>query len=430
MKCLRCSTDNNLKERQANYGRCKNCNHTFAFEPVSMGGVKVTDAFFQKVLNDISVNNTLFYTPKQFLYFLDKRLKAKWSTWGELIVTYLFLGVFFIGVFGGVFSKSELKLSSFPIVSIIYNIIWIFNLFKVSNSQGSNYNVRRNYAIMLSIQGVFILIIGLVSSLFTDNSNIFLASVILGLLALLLGILQRIKARKIPNALLFGTQTIESWLERWASINNPITKLLSAPQLTISNTINTEHPDVTSYSFDRLVVSSSNEIAQMLIANNFHFENNCAILSINGYPSSIFDTVMQMLRRNPELTVYALHNASPWGVELVHQLRTSPTWFGESQLKIIDLGLSPRQIIKSRRSFFVRNGSKCAEAAQKIAPEVRQTLTKAELAWLEAGNFVELESFTPSRLIKILNRGITKSQAIDFNDSEEESIIYAVESFG
>ena len=40
------------------------------------------------------------------------------------------------------------------------------------------------------------------------------------------------------------------------------------------------NPDVSAYSFDRLVVCDSAIIAQFLIANNFHFENNCAVLSI------------------------------------------------------------------------------------------------------------------------------------------------------
>lgn len=43
--------------------------------------------------------------------------------------------------------------------------------------------------------------------------------------------------------------------------------------------------------------------------------------------SDIFETVMQMLSRNPELQLYTLHDASPRGVSLVHQLRTSSNWF-------------------------------------------------------------------------------------------------------
>lgn len=36
MKCINCGTDNKLKDRTANQGRCLKCNHLFAFEPTSM----------------------------------------------------------------------------------------------------------------------------------------------------------------------------------------------------------------------------------------------------------------------------------------------------------------------------------------------------------------------------------------------------------
>ena len=55
MKCVNCGADNNLKERTANQGRCKNCNHTFAFEPNSADiKYKFSDPFFQNIINDIS----------------------------------------------------------------------------------------------------------------------------------------------------------------------------------------------------------------------------------------------------------------------------------------------------------------------------------------------------------------------------------------
>ena len=65
MKCIRCGTDNNLRERTNNQGRCKNCSHLFAFEPAIMNEVKLTDGFFAKAINDISANETLYFTQKQ-----------------------------------------------------------------------------------------------------------------------------------------------------------------------------------------------------------------------------------------------------------------------------------------------------------------------------------------------------------------------------
>ncbi|MEO3706033.1 hypothetical protein [Trichormus azollae] len=80
---------------------------------------------------------------------------------------------------------------------------------------------------------------------------------------------------------------------------------------------------MTAYTFNRLVVCDNSSVAQLLIANNFHFESNCAILSITGCPQRIFSTTMQMLRPNPDLKVYALHDYSPKGISLAHRLRTS-----------------------------------------------------------------------------------------------------------
>ena len=68
--------------------------------------------------------------------------------------------------------------------------------------------------------------------------------------------------------------------------------------------------DLGDYSFDRAVICDRARTVDLLIANNFHFENNCAILSIGGYPKGPFELVRTMLKRNPKLQVFALHDAS------------------------------------------------------------------------------------------------------------------------
>lgn len=56
---------------------------------------------------------------------------------------------------------------------------------------------------------------------------------------------------------------------------------------------------------------------------------------------------MEMLRRNSELKVYALHNCSPTGIVLVRRLREEETWFPNPEIPIIDVGILPRQITRS-----------------------------------------------------------------------------------
>src|SRR5207245_2660049 len=99
-------------------------------------------------------------------------------------------------------------------------------------------------------------------------------------------------------------------------------------------------PDIGDYSFDRAVVCDRPETADILLAHNFHFENNCAVLAEGGYPERAFETVRAMLRKNPKIAVFALHDATPDGCALARRLRADEAWFrgiGE----VVDVGLRP-----------------------------------------------------------------------------------------
>lgn len=347
MKCISCDTDNNLRERTANLGRCKNCGHTFAFEPstVTQAKFKFTDKFFAKAIADISANGTLYFTPKQLLYFLSKRLTKKTDNINNFFFLFGFLGLY--GVIIGVLEST--KISLIGIISIIIGIILVFT------------------AVVISAK---------------------------------------------PRLVEISQDQFNYWLYRWQQVNDPIDKIL--PSLRDPVASNPVNSDISAYSFDRAVICDSAEIAQLLIANNFHFENNCAVLSITGYPQSIFSFVMQMLRRNPELKVYALHDASLNGVTLVHRLRTSPDWFENSNVMIYNVGLLPGKLLKNRK-LFVQTSEELALQAQQLPDQVRQNLSSTELKWLEQVKYVELEFFSPQGIIKILNKGIYRSQ--DSTDS-------------
>ncbi len=373
MKCIQCDDDNNLQDRTDNQGRCKNCNHPFAFEPTTMDAkIRFTDGFFAKTLTDISANDTLYFTPKQLLYLIQKRLVRK-----EVSVART----------SGILSGCVMTLFGFVLG---LNVFWIW----------------------------FILLP-------------------LGIYAFVAGVFMSPRRMRLASHTISKTM-LNAWLEQWQRVNPPPAKLLptpgSAPVLTSVD------DDVTAYSFDRVLVCDSVAIAQLLIANNIHFEHNCAVLSITGYPRTIFATTMTMLRRNPDLQVIALHNCSPRGVALVHELRTSPDWFAENTPMIFDLGLLPRQIEAARQQAYIQVSTDSAQAAKAMSSEVRQPLSETELQWLEAGYFVELESFTPQKLIQIVSRGIARLQNLG-EDVDENLIlvgdggssgtfIYAADNFG
>ena len=439
MKCINCGTDNKLKDRTANQGRCLKCNHPFVFEPTSMGTATITDYMFSKTLADISASYTLYFTPKQLLYFLDSRVRKKAFQPIVFWFLYLFFNVsvtlFFRGwvtLFFGVFT-------AVIVINLVYQAVTIWYLFNNTNSSRLNNASRKASAKTLQGLGVVILVVGISASLFVLNSfPVFSIVVILGLLSIFLGTRQLGNVENLPQQFLFSSIDLDGWLTKWQQINGKVDKVLTSQQEQIAPT--SINPDITAYSFDRLVVCDSANIAKLLIANNFHFENNCAILSITGYPQSIFNTTMEMLRRNPDLKVYAIHDCSPKGVSLVHHLRTSEKWFLNSNVTIIDLGLLPRQIIASQGKMFIRYSSQLKHEAKKLSVDICQSLTADELAWLHTGNFVELESFTPQKLIQVLRHGISGSLNLESDDSSIILIgdsginsgndIYMVESFG
>lgn len=422
MKCVECATNNSLSDRTKNSGRCKNCNHLFAFEPATVTDYKLafTDPFFKKAIEAISSQNMLFFTLKQFLYFIDKRLKSRPSANGLLAngtfgIFVYFIFSFFLAAISGSFintiSSSDTPIfENWQLVILIpltvCDIAWIWLFYGNSQSLPQTISRKRINAKHLQTLGVIILVKGISLSLMLNYFPGYIAASALGLFSYWLGTSQKNRQQLTGEEFIVSAAQSDEWLQRWQTVNGALEKLLPAPrQESLPASID---PEVSAYSFDRAIICDSDEIAQFLIANNVHFENNCAILSISGYPQSIFDTVIEMLRRNAELKVYALHDANPAGVSLVHQLRTSPNWFANQAVTIFDLGISPRQILETR-DMFVQQSQTMAQSARQLPDAVRQGLTAEELAWLDAGNFLELESFTPQRLLRVVNYGLAQS---------------------
>ena len=315
----------------------------------------------------------------------------------------------------------------------VINSLLIAGTFTASRSGKYPYKQRQKFAKNLQIWGGIVLVFGIGVTLLSSSFALFLASSAIGLLSIYLGTRKIEKQPANSQQFTLDLNQLQGWINNWVRINS-MTKLLPPPRALNASTA--VSPDVSAYSFDRLVVCDRPEIAQFLIANNFHFENNCAVLSITGYPQNIFDTTMEMLRRNPDLKVYALHDCTPRGIGLVDHLRTSPNWFSDSSAIIIDLGILPRQIMAAGDNMFVLSSESSARDAVQLSPAIRQDLSPEELHWLESGNYVELESFTAQKLIQILNRGIAGSRDLGSDDSSlillggTDSSIYVVDSFG
>ena len=423
MKCIKCGTDNDYSDRQDK--KCKKCGHEFVFEPKYMSP-KITDGLFAKIINDISLNNTIFYTQKQFDYYFNKKF-AKNSPFQLGVASSVF--VFF-------------ALSSLYFIGGIYLAIF-YAIWLVRKSRFTQTSVQERSVIGkgLIIIGGIILITGgwiLITLTGIQSFLIFLITTLSGITLIYFGVAALSNKELAFQEFTVKQSKLREWQDKWNSINNTPEKLL--PPLTPNQNL-IPNSELNHYSFDRLVVCQKDEIAHFLIANNFHLENNCAILSITGYPENTFQTILDMARQNPNLKVYALHDCSASGMNLVYNLQTRPNWFLNYQIQIYDLGLSYQQVMKMPNAFIKKD----IDSQKRELPfEVRQNLSSEAIKWLESGYYVELESFSPKFLLKVVKQGITQTSQVELNQGEpsetwqesgvdystETAIIFSADSFG
>ncbi len=170
-------------------------------------------------------------------------------------------------------------------------------------------------------------------------------------------------------------------------------------------------PDLGDYSFDRAVVCDRARTVDLLLANNFHFENSCAVLSVDGYPKRVFKTVHAMLLRNQRLQVFALHDATWSGCTMARWLRTDASWFGGPQSRgvtISDIGLRPRQVRRMRGLF---------RPGETAEPAVKATLSSRDQKWLHRYT-VELAAVRPEQALKAVFRAMNAPRSSDSDAGE------------
>jgi hypothetical protein len=166
------------------------------------------------------------------------------------------------------------------------------------------------------------------------------------------------------------------------------------------------------YSFDRAVICDRPELVDTLLANQFHLENNCAILGVEGYPEASFEIVRRMLRNNPKLLILAVHDASEAGCRLATRLSTDPEWFPNK--RILDIGLRPEHA-----RFF-----KGQLLARPHPVKARPGITRSEAAWLSRYT-LEATAIPPEQLIKRLYRAFTLGETDSSTSIDTNTVLVA-----
>lgn len=207
-----------------------------------------------------------------------------------------------------------------------------------------------------------------------------------------------------PRVPAVSRQSFDTLWDRWRSVHGAPKALVAPRRKQITQRSSALEDELRQYSFDRAVICDKPEVVDVLLANRFHFENNCAVLSVGGYPEAAFETVRAMLRNNPKLVVLTVHDATPDGCTLAHRLSNDPEWFA-GRARVIDVGLRP-----AHAKFFP------GQAQQNAKPRAvaLHGITSEEAAWLSTYR-LDLAVIRPEQLVKRLFKAITVAEAGGFD---------------
>lgn len=208
------------------------------------------------------------------------------------------------------------------------------------------------------------------------------------------------------NAVFTGGLTLQRYLPHtlappfaWADFSEWLDKRNASPHSLIKTgeSIQPEHFewDLTLYGLPRLLICQSDEIAQMLRANQFNMEASCAVLNYRE-AVPLGANYQIMLKHAPAPRVFFLHDANATGYALLSSLREQTQISAETAL--VPLGLRPLHAQKLH--LFATK----TRLENNFNLEAFPFLSDDEKSWLRAGWTAEVSAVHPVRLLRVLRR--------------------------
>lgn len=261
---------------------------------------------------------------------------------------------------------------------------------------------------------------------------IFLVSVFLAifkspafLLLIILGFVLMIVSAVLFNdyKLRYTPEDFESIvLKRWESKKGKVEKLINSKELDFKTP---EHTDLFDYSFDALIITGDIEIANFLIKNDFHFKNKTAIVTYKKYPNHLFPYVIEQIEKNPSIPIILIHNADIMYADLKKVIQKN--WFTGLKVNIIDLGITPHQVRKSK--MVIKYKRKNFDASH-LNYDLSEYSDKDKY-WFKNGYYVDMNIIPPVKLLNMLEKAISiyKTNGIEELNKVSSALLISALSF-
>jgi hypothetical protein len=179
-----------------------------------------------------------------------------------------------------------------------------------------------------------------------------------------------------------------SVIERWRTVYKNI------PQHLI---LNTSIPHQFKYPVKGILICETVDSAACLWANKTAERLSLAVFQ--NWSDNIRNETINLLQNHGGLPVYVLHDASVKGCGFFEQVK-----FGlNGQTQVIDMGLHPRAVMKSKLVQFRQAGFNAKTVAEL------ESLTMEERKWLKDGFYTVLFELSPAKLIAYVKTEIKKN---------------------
>ena len=106
--------------------------------------------------------------------------------------------------------------------------------------------------------------------------------------------------------------------------------------------------DLYDYGVEGILITARPLLVDMLVLNQFHTTQKVVVIDESGYPEYLVPHVNQILNAQPNLRVFALHDATESGAAMVRELQSSKVFNLENR-EIVDLGIGKRDLPQLRR---------------------------------------------------------------------------------
>ena len=140
----------------------------------------------------------------------------------------------------------------------------------------------------------------------------------------------------------------EALLRKWKSRNGNPERLLLDSELRLRNPPpEYTEADIFSYGVENVLIVDRDVLVDFFVLNNFATREKTLIVSETGYPDYIENRLLEILKTQPDVPVYLLHDATEVGQGMRRRALTRWPALRENQVR--DLGLSTEDVRKMRQ---------------------------------------------------------------------------------